>query len=138
MVLSDLRLSDKWTELKYVPSVGEYDYLEPVIGKKRALENEGKDVVVFSASSAVIAILDESCDPPFDMFLNGNLGTTEPLDYVQDVCSKNNTVILITSLYNEENWQNPDGVYEYVTSHCTCVETDGEWEWYVPNEIFDN
>ena len=126
------RLSGKWEELKLIPSAGEFDYLEPLVNAKNKLESEGKNVVVFSSSSVVLAILDEDCDPPYDMFLKGNLGSKDPLDYAKEACGDSNNVIFITRDYNEENRQNPDGILEYVESHCDPVGSYENWIIYSP------
>lgn len=133
-VLSAPRFSDNWKELRFIPSVGEYDYLEPLIVKKKELEKDGKKVMVFSSSAVIISILDESFSPPYDMFLNGNLGTKDPLDYAKEACGDKNNVIFITTDYNEENWQNPDGILEYVSSHCDPVDSYANWVIYAPKQ----
>jgi hypothetical protein len=131
-VISDPRLSDKWDELKLIPSVAEFDHLEPLINAKNKLESEGKNVTVFSSSSVVLAVLDGYCDPPYDMFLKGNLGTKDPLDYAKEACGDSNNVIFIASDYNEENLQNPDGILEYVQSHCDPIGSFENWIIYCP------
>lgn len=131
-VILNTRLSGKWEELKLIPSAGEFDYLEPLVNAKNKLESEGKNVVVFSSSSVVLAILDEDCDPPYDMFLKGNLGSKDPLDYAKEACGDSNNVIFITRDYNEENRQNPDGILEYVESHCDPVGSYENWIIYSP------
>ena len=131
-VILNPRLSGKWEELKLIPSAGEFDYLEPLVNAKNKLESEGKNVVVFSSSSVVLAILDEDCDPPYDMFLKGNLGSKDPLDYAKEACGDSNNVIFITRDYNEENRQNPDGILEYVESHCDPVGSYENWIIYSP------
>lgn len=133
-VFKDPRLSSEWSELKYIPSAADYDYLKPLVEKKKELESEGKNVVVFSSSSVVIAVMDGSCNPPYDMFLNGNLGTKDPLDYAKEACGDKNSVIFITTDYNEENWQNPDGILEYVSSHCDPVDSYANWVIYAPKQ----
>ncbi len=131
-VILNPRLSGKWEELKLIPSAGEFDYLEPLVNAKNKLESEGKNVVVFSSSSVVLAILDKDCDPPYDMFLKGNLGSKDPLDYAKEACGDSNNVIFITRDYNEENRQNPDGILEYVESHCDPVGSYENWIIYSP------
>ena len=131
-VILNPRLSGKWEELKLIPSAGEFDYLEPLVNAKNKLESEGKNVVVFSSSSVVLAILDEDCDPPYDMFLKGNLGSKDPLDYAKEACGDSNNVIFITRDYNEENRQNPDGILEYVESHCDPVGSYENWIIFSP------
>lgn len=131
-VILNARLSGKWEELKLIPSAGEFDYLEPLVNAKNKLESEGKNVVVFSSSSVVLAILDEDCDPPYDMFLKGNLGSKDPLDYAKEACGDSNNVIFITRDYNEENRQNPDGILEYVESHCDPVGSYENWIIFSP------
>ena len=90
--------------------------------------------MVFSSSAVIISILDESFSPPYDMFLNGNLGTKDPLDYAKEACGDKNNVIFITTDYNEENWQNPDGILEYVSSHCDPVDSYANWVIYAPKQ----
>ena len=131
-VIKDPRLSDKWDELKLIPSAGEFDYLEPLVSAKKKLESEGKNVVVFSSSSVVLAVMDGTCDPPYDMFLKGNLGTKDPLDYAKEACSDSNNVIFITTDYKDENLQNPDGILEYVESHCDPLGSYDNWIIYSP------
>ncbi len=131
-VILNPRLSGKWEELKLIPSAGEFDYLEPLVNAKNKLESEGKNVVVFSSSSVVLAILGEDCDPPYDMFLKGNLGSKDPLDYAKEACGDSNNVIFITRDYNDENRQNPDGILEYVESHCDPVGSYENWIIYIP------
>ena len=131
-VIADPRMSDKWDELKLIPSAGEFDYLEPLVNAKNKFESEGKNVVVFSASSVVLEVMDGTCDPPYDMFLKGNLGTRDPLDYAKEACSNGNNVIFITADYNDENLQNPDGILEYVQSHCDAIATYDNWILYSP------
>ena len=131
-VIKDPRLSDKWDELKLIPSAGEFDYLEPLVNAKKKLESEGKNVVVFSSSSVALAVMDGTCDPPYDMFLKGNLGTKDPLDYAKEACSDSNNVIFITTDYKDENLQNPDGILEYVESHCDPLGSYDNWIIYSP------
>ncbi len=131
-VIKDPRLSDKWDELKLIPSAGEFDYLEPLVNAKKKLESEGKNVVVFSSSSVVLAVMDGTCDPPYDMFLKGNLGTKDPLDYAKEACRDSNNVIFITTDYKDENLQNPDGILEYVESHCDPLGSYENWIIYSP------
>ena len=133
-VFADPRLSGEWNELKCIPSAGDYEYLKPIVEKKRELESKGKNVVVFSSSSVVIAVMDGSCNPPYDMFLNGNLGTKDPIDYAREACGDKNNVIFITTDYDKENWQNPSGILEYVSSHCDPVDSYENWVIYAPKQ----
>lgn len=131
-VFRDPRMSDQWDELRFIPSAGDFDYLRPLADAKNKLESEGRNVVVFSSSSVVLAVMDGTCDPPYDMFLKGNLGTKDPLDYAKEACSDSNNVIFITADYNDENLQNPDGILEFVQSHCDAVGTYDNWIIYSP------
>ena len=41
-------------------------------------------------------------------------------------------LILMPDDYPTEGWQNPEGIYEYVTSHCEVIGSYGRFKWYKP------
>jgi len=131
-VFMNPRITSDWEELVLIPSSEDAEYYGDVVAKNHEYEAEGKKVIVFSSSAVVISIMDKTFNQPYDMFLNGNMGTADPMSYAKNACADSNNIILIPSDYNEENWQNPDGIYEYVTSHCTEVYSAGNWVWYSP------
>ena len=96
-------------------------------------ESLGYDVTTFSYVSIVFSMFEDKYDPPFDMFLTGNLGMHDPMEYVTEVCSNPDSVIMISDNYDTEGWQNPEGVYDYITANCTPIDSYGHFVWYVPN-----
>ena len=80
----------------------------------------------------MISILEGGFNPPYDLFLKGNLGTAHPLSFVEADCADEDTIILMPLDYDTENWENPSGVYEYITSHCEPVDSYGRFVWYRP------
>ena len=103
-----------------------------IADKNRTYEEAGFKVTTFSYSSILISLFEGDYDPPYDMFLNGNLGLHDPMEYVRSACADPEAVILMPNDYVTEGWQNPDGVYEYITSHCEPVDSYGRFVWYRP------
>ena len=125
--------SIKWPELRMIPGTEDVAWYSEISDINSRYESEGKKVTVLSASAVTFSVMNGSFNPPFDMFLVGNFGTNDPMDYISDICSSSDSIILMPDDYITENPQNPDGVYEYITSHCTPVSSMGEWVWYTPN-----
>jgi hypothetical protein len=132
-VFKNPQISGNWDELVLIPSSEDAELYSDIVAKNNEYETAGKNVIVFSSSAVVISIMDQSFNQPYDMFLNGNMGTADPLSYAQNACADSNNIILIPRNYNDENWQNPDGIYEYVSAHCSEVYSIGDWVWYTPN-----
>lgn len=103
-----------------------------IADKNREYEEAGYNVTTFSYSSILVSLFEGDYDPPYDMFLKGNLGLHEPMEYVEAACADPDAVILMPNDYVTEGWQNPEGVYEYVTEHCTPVAEYGRYVWYRP------
>ena len=120
-------------ELKWLPVSSDLvaDY-SIIADKNRAYEEEGYDVTTFSYLSVLISLFEGDYDPPYDMFLNGNFGLHDPMEYVEAACSDPDSLILMPDDYATEGWQNPEGVYEYITSHCEPVDSYGRFVWYRP------
>ena len=120
-------------ELKWLPVSSDLvaDY-SIIADKNRAYEEEGYDVTTFSYLSVLISLFEGDYDPPYDMFLNGNFGLHDPMEYVEAACSDPDSLILMPGDYATEGWQNPEGVYEYITSHCEPVDSYGRFVWYRP------
>lgn len=123
-------LSNQWPELALIPSAEDVDTFDVIIRTNNKYEASGKNVVIFSSSCVVMSIAEGKFRSPYDFFLNGNMGTSDPMSYVEDACSDSDNIILIPTNYDDENWQNPDGIYDYVLSHCTPVASYGDWIWY--------
>ena len=85
-----------------------------------------------TSCSAIISIYDGSFNPPYDLFLVGSFGTTDPVYIVREQIRKDNTIIVMPDDYIEENWMNPAGIYECVTENCTPVDRVGRFVYYVP------
>ena len=120
------------SEFSGIPDNGTIGGYKQLADRKTELENRGYKVYMISSSSSIVSILADTYTPHFDLFLEGNLGLREPLDYVVEIIADPDTVILISSDYDNENWQNPDGIYEYVTQHCVKTDEIGHYEFYTP------
>ncbi len=118
-------------ELKLVPIPSDILHDDLEINRIcNTYREEGKNVTVLSSGEVIFSLLNGEFDYPFDMFLNGNVGTTPPLSYIEQICADPDSVIVIPENYHEENRQNPEGVFEYVNSHMVPVERYGIYIWY--------
>ncbi|MCR4766470.1 MAG: hypothetical protein K5875_00735 [Saccharofermentans sp.] len=106
--------------------------LKELSDRNKLYESEGMDVKTLSYSSVLVSVIGSDYDPVFDMFLEGNTGLTEPMEYVEEVLNRQDTIILMPDDYSTEGWQNPEGVYELVTSHCEVIGSYGRFKWYKP------
>lgn len=123
-----------YTELKGVPAdTALLDDYSVLLAQNRVFEEKGGKVTVLSSSAVILSVMSEKTSPVFDMFNNGNFGTRDPLVYVQEVIDDPDAIILMPDDYDTEGWQNPDGIYEYVTSHCEPVASYGRFVWYKPS-----
>ena len=95
-------------------------------------EEQGYRVITISNSAVLISIVKGDIDPVFDMFNKGNFGVNDPMKYVEEVCNNENSLIQMPDDYATEGWQNPDGVYEYVVSHCEEIDNYGRFKLYKP------
>ena len=119
-------------ELDLIPMTGIESGFVAVKDKNLIYKEQGYDVVVLSSCSAIISIYDGSFNPPYDLFLVGSFGTHDPVDIVRDLCTRDDIVIVIPEDYNEENWMNPDGIYECVVENCTPIDQVGRFVYYIP------
>lgn len=118
-------------ELKFVPIPSDILHDDLEINRIcRSFRDEGKNVTLLSSGEVIFSILNGEFNYPFDMFLNGNIGTTPPLSYIEQICDDPDSVIVIPENYGEENRQNPDGVFEYVNEHMVPVQRYGVYIWY--------
>ena len=126
-------LDGTYEEFALIPSSdGLMDSYGEIAGINADYRAQGKRVVVYSSSACIISIIEGAFNPPYDLFLNGNLGTREPVSFVEADVLDDNSIILIPNDYDTENWENPDGVYEYITSHCEPIDSYGRFVWYRP------
>ena len=124
---------DRFAELRGIPMHDGYiDGFAVIDGANNDFRAEGNRVVVLSSRACIFSIMDEQVSPRFDVFLRGTQGTTEPVSIVAEVCGQDDTIILMPDDYYEENWQNPDGVVEYITNNCTEIARYGDFAWYSP------
>ncbi|MBR6483535.1 MAG: hypothetical protein IKT14_00820, partial [Clostridiales bacterium] len=82
---------------------------------------------------SLVSILSEDYDPTFDMFLEGNIGTTDQVDYISDLINDPDVIIVMPDNYDEENPENPDGVSRYITENFHPVDNYGNFIYYAPN-----
>ena len=130
--VSGTKLTDRYEELKLIPQTGLVEGYEGLLQKNREFKAKGKKVTVFSSSCALISILDGTCDPPYDLFLKGNLGTNDPVSFPEELLRDGNGIIVISSAYNEENWENPEGILEYIRMHGKEIDSYGSFVYYEP------
>ncbi|MBO4636819.1 MAG: hypothetical protein J5685_06700 [Clostridiales bacterium] len=120
-------------ELAGIPMNGtETGYKEIAVKNEQYREN-GKNVAVFSSSSAIISIMSGRFDPPYDLFLTGNLGTNDPLSYPCALHDDPDSIVVMPDNYTEENHENPKGIYEYITENFTPVDNYGNFIYYTPD-----
>ena len=119
-------------ELDYIPMSGDESGFVSLMEKNQTYSEQGYNVVVLSSCSAIISIYSGSFNPPYDLFLVGSFGTTDPVDIIREELSKDNTIIVMPDDYNDENWMNPDGIFEYVIENSTPVDRLGRFAYYVP------
>ena len=100
--------------------------------KNKEYEEMGYRVTTLSNSAVLVSVAEGDIDPVFDMFNKGNFGRKEPMEYVEEVLSRQDALILMPDDYPTEGWQNPEGIYEYVTSHCEVIGSYGRFKWYKP------
>ena len=117
-------------EFKNVPVradlLNDYTKIADITAKYRS---EGYSVTMFSSSAVIVSIISGDANPPYDTFNEGNFpGSIEShMVYVEQACSGNNKIIIIASDYDEEGWQNPSGVLEYVRSNCEITGSYGRF-----------
>lgn len=125
--------ADNIEELRYVPLPGYIQAYKDISDINKLYEDKGYSVTVFSQDAALISVVGGRFEPPYDLFLKGNLGTTDPMTYPVAACSEPDSIILITDDYRD-GWENPEGVYEYVTSHGQPVYSYSQYVWYMPDQ----
>lgn len=131
--LPSLTLDNRYEEFRLIPlNPSELDYYEQLIAVNSRFEEEGRRVVVLSSGRCIISMMTDSFDPNYDLFLKANIGTAEPLSYIEEEMADPDVVFLIPDDYEEENWQNPTGVLSYIQDHCEAVERYDAFAWYVP------
>ena len=125
--------SDKYNELELIPLTGVADDYYQIVVRNNEYKALGKKVIMFSSSSALVSILSNECNYPYDLFQTGSLGTTDPVEYAIEACNDPTNIILMPADYPAENFENPEGIYEYVISHCIAVDHYGHFTYYMPN-----
>lgn len=131
--LAGTQLYDEYDELKLIPvPQGFLEGYADISNISSRYEQEGKNVVMFSSCTVIVSLMNEEFNPPYDLFLTGNIGSRSPVSYAADACADSNNIILVPDTYNEENWMNPDGILEYVQEHCRPIETYANFTWYEP------
>jgi hypothetical protein len=121
-------------ELKYVPLTSDIRAFQDIAQINDLYEENGYKVTVFAQESALISIIDGEFNPPYDLFLKGNLGLNDPLAYAEEACNSENSIILITDNYQESDWEAPDGIEEYIKSHCHPIYSYSQYVWYMPDQ----
>lgn len=123
---------DDIDELKYVPVPGDIGAYKDIADINALYEEAGYNVTILSQDAAMFSVIEGDFDPPYDLFLKGNLGMHDPMEYVQSACDDPADIILIPDNYSD-GWENPEGVYEYVTAHCHPIYSYSQYVWYMPD-----
>ncbi len=121
-------------ELRYIPLPPDIKAYQDISEINKLYEEQGYEVTVFAKDSALISIVGGEFNAPYDLFLKGNLGLTDPLSYAEEACNKENSIILVTEDYNERDWEAPEGIEEYITSHCHPIYSYSQYVWYMPDQ----
>ena len=121
-------------ELRYIPLPPDIKAYQDISEINKLYEEQGYEVTVFAKESALISIVGGEFHAPYDLFLKGNLGLTDPMSYAEEACSKENSIILVTEGYNESDWEAPEGIEEYITTHCHPIYSYSQYVWYMPDQ----
>ena len=124
-------MDDRYRELRFIPMADAFlDGYSEINDINLYYEDQGYDVVVLSSGACLFSIMNEEFDPGYDLFLTGNFGTADPIERIEDTTGADKVMILMPDDYQEENWQNPAGVADYVMNNFTPVARYGYFVWY--------
>ena len=127
-------LDNRYKEFALIPvKTSELDYYGQIIAINTKYEDEGRRVVMLTSGRCIVSMMTDSFDPDYDLFLKGNTGTRTPVSYIENELASDNVIFVIPDDYEEENWQNPSGVLEFVQTNCEPVERYDAFVWYVPS-----
>ena len=133
--LRGTQLSDKYREFKLIPvSAGITEGYGVLADHNKELEEQGYHVTVFLHEAAMLSVMNEEFNPPYDLFLKGNIGTVDAQYYWDAALEQENAVILTSDEYYVSGWQSPDGTLEYIKDHCEPVAEFAQFTWYMPAE----
>ncbi|MCQ2516396.1 MAG: hypothetical protein MJ094_05985 [Saccharofermentans sp.] len=114
-------------ELAYIPSEESLDYYAQIIEHNNLYNNWGYHPVIVSESKAVFSIIDGTFEGPYHFS-----GMTNPVDYIINL--PNDSVIVMSETYLEDNWQNPTDVYEYVINNYDVIDSYNGFNYYLKAE----
>lgn len=122
-------LSDEFKELRSIPMTENITCgYATVASQNKHYEEEGYNVTTFLHEAALISIMNGEFNPPYDLFLKGNLGTVDPMFYVEESCTGDNSIIICS---DEPGLQMPDGIREYIEENCEPIATYAQFTWYI-------
>ena len=122
--------TDRYNELSLIPVTDITEDYYQIAMKNKAYEEQGRHVVVLSQTSSLISLLEDECNYPFDLFQTGSLGTEDPIFFIEEILQSPDTIILMPDNYPDENFENPDGVFEYITDNCSVIDDYGQFRYY--------
>ena len=128
-LISGITFDRSLDELALIPMTGDESGFSDISDRNQNYEAEGKHVIVLSSCSAIVSIYDGSFNPPYDLFLVGSFGSHEAVDILRSDLGPD-TVVVMPDDYREENWMNPDGIYELVTSTLRPIDRVGRFVYY--------
>ena len=98
---------------KAIESIDEY------INKK---QKEGKEVIILDTMAAAFNIPIDKYYKNYDMFNLGNFGTKGEDGIIEDLKSRNNTIMLVKKDKYRNNWQHPEKIIEYVRKQFELID----------------
>ena len=135
--------------VKYISKLDEYEYINhfKLIPTRSAeinklvgnfiLETEktGKKVFILDARAAIYMIPINRYNKDFDMFLKGNLGSSNNIDKQLEMLENNkNAVALIVADERMLNWQHPKWITDNIIERWEKVKQIGIYDIYVKGE----
>ena len=87
------------------------------------IKSQDKKVYILDPISALYTIPIDVYNKNYDMFLIGNLGKDGEQGIIEDIKNEEDAIYLVKNEQYLRNWQNPEGVREYVINN---LEKTGE------------
>lgn len=113
-----------YSELRDIPLGRSLELYEDINAKNKEYEAQGYKVVIISEAKAIFSCLDGTFEAPYHFS-----GMSNPVGYVEGL--PENTIIVISDSYVQNNWQNPPVVFDYVMENYTEIDRYGKFGYYV-------